>query len=300
MKKFYLLLIVFALLVSCNKDTDGDDVIDKEDKCPDTFGLVEFKGCPDSDEDGVPDPEDECPDEFGLEEFKGCPDTDEDGVPDKEDDCPEEYGEEDFNGCPDSDGDGIPDSEDECPNVYGYKSYKGCSDYDEMPMLVSECLKNYNFSNREVNKMLSDLNVTLDSEIDGSLCNSLVEMLENRVENAQMGRYYGGKSSNPYELDAYSMEKELNAGYIQAVYNMGNVAQYVVILKGSSTNPTFYLMQVLHGGKCNTGGTTKFNETSYEPQQIWVRHEAFKVPATLFTMRLIKSSKQPIDLRKLF
>jgi hypothetical protein len=43
MKKFYLLIVVFAVLVSCHKDTDGDDVIDKEDKCPDTFGLVEFQ-----------------------------------------------------------------------------------------------------------------------------------------------------------------------------------------------------------------------------------------------------------------
>ena len=55
MNKFYLLIIVFAVFVSCNKDTDGDKVNDKDDECPDTFGLVEFNGCPDSDEDGIPD-----------------------------------------------------------------------------------------------------------------------------------------------------------------------------------------------------------------------------------------------------
>jgi hypothetical protein len=299
MKKFYLLLILFSMLVSC-KDTDGDNIYDKEDECPDEYGLVEFNGCPDSDEDGIPDHLDDCPDEHGLEEFNGCPDSDEDGIPDHEDDCPDEYGLEEFNGCPDSDNDGIPDSEDECPNVYGYKSYKGCSDYDEMPMLISECLKNYNFTNREVNKMLSDLNVTLNSEINGKLCDMLLKMLENRGERAQMGRYYEGKSSSPYEPDAYSKEKEFNDGYIQAVYNEGNSAQYVVILKNGLTNPTFYLMQVLHGGKCNTGGTTKFDETTYDVQQIWVRHEAYKVPATLFTMRLLDSSKRPFDFKKLF
>ena len=88
MKKFYLLIIVFSVLVSCNKDSDGDDVIDKEDKCPDTFGLVEFNGCPDSDDDGIPDSDDDCPDKAGLEKFDGCPDTDGDGIADKDDACP--------------------------------------------------------------------------------------------------------------------------------------------------------------------------------------------------------------------
>lgn len=274
MKRFYLLLIIFTVLVSC-KDSDGDSVYDKDDECPDEYGLVEFNGCPDSDEDGIPDHLDECPDEYGEEEFNGCPDTDEDGIPDHLDECPDEYGYEIYNGCPNN---------------------------DKMKMLVSDCLASQSFSSDEINKLLSENRFSLNSTINGEICNLLLEMLVMRRDHEEeMKRFYDEKIKLDLRKTVVdSKEKELNDGYIQAVYNEGNSARYVVILKGITTNPTFYLMQVLHGGKCNTGGTTKFDETTYEPQQIWVRHEAFEVPATLFTMRLIKSSKEPIDLKKLF
>ena len=102
------------------KDSDGDGVPDKKDKCPDTpRGVaVDKDGCPlDRDGDGVPDYQDECPDTPGLKEFNGCPDKDGDGVPDHKDDCPDVPGLKKFNGCPDSDGDGVPDNKDECPNT---------------------------------------------------------------------------------------------------------------------------------------------------------------------------------------
>ena len=75
MKNIYLLIIVFAVLVSC-KDTDGDKVYDKDDNCPNTFGLAEFNGCPDTDDDGIIDSEDDCPDTYGDDKYNGCPNSD--------------------------------------------------------------------------------------------------------------------------------------------------------------------------------------------------------------------------------
>ena len=47
------------------KDKDKDGVFDFEDECPNTFGKIEFQGCPDSDNDNIIDKEDDCPFEFG-------------------------------------------------------------------------------------------------------------------------------------------------------------------------------------------------------------------------------------------
>jgi hypothetical protein len=275
MKKFYLLLIVFALLVSCNKDTDGDDVIDKEDKCPDTFGLVEFKGCPDSDDDGIPDPEDDCPDKAGLEKFNGCPDADEDGIPDKEDDCPDEYGNERYNGCPNN---------------------------DNLQLLVSECLDPIDVTDEEIISILRERNLSLDETINYKMCNLLHERIKLSIEHEAKKREFEEDrrrlGAEQRILDAN--DKELNDGYVQAVYRQGNGRQFAVIMKGGAKNPTFYLMQVLSGGKIDTGGTTKFDESNYGMQQMWVRHKPFKIEATLFTMKLLDSSKEPFDFENYF
>lgn len=106
------------------KDTDGDGVPDRKDKCPDTpAGVkVDANGCPlDRDKDGIPDYKDDCPDTPGLPQFNGCPDKDGDGIPDKDDKCPDVPGLKKFQGCPDTDGDGVPDPDDKCPNTP-----KGC------------------------------------------------------------------------------------------------------------------------------------------------------------------------------
>ena len=108
------------------KDTDGDGVYDKNDACPDVFGLAEFNGCPDSDNDGIIDSEDACPNVAGLAEFNGCPDTDGDGIADKDDRCPNEKGTKANKGCPDADGDGVVDLDDKCPNVAGPAANNGC------------------------------------------------------------------------------------------------------------------------------------------------------------------------------
>jgi len=108
------------------KDTDGDGIYDKQDACPEVFGLAEFNGCPDTDGDGIIDSEDACPTVAGLAEFNGCPDTDGDGIADKDDACPTEKGTKANNGCPDTDGDGVVDKDDACPTVAGPAENKGC------------------------------------------------------------------------------------------------------------------------------------------------------------------------------
>jgi OOP family OmpA-OmpF porin len=58
-------------------DSDGDNVPDHLDQCPNTpWGPVDLRGCPnDSDGDGVPDYLDECPDTSpgGEVDVRGCP-----------------------------------------------------------------------------------------------------------------------------------------------------------------------------------------------------------------------------------
>lgn len=60
------------------KDTDGDGVADKLDKCQGTEAgvKVDGSGCPlDVDADGIPDSKDNCPTEKGTAELNGCPAT---------------------------------------------------------------------------------------------------------------------------------------------------------------------------------------------------------------------------------
>ena len=116
----------------CPLDRDGDGVPDYKDDCPDEPGDAKFNGCPDTDGDGIPDKDDDCPNVAGLAKFNGCPDTDEDGVPDHKDKCPDtpKGCPVDADGCPlDSDGDGIIDCEDKCPNEAGSKENNGCPDW---------------------------------------------------------------------------------------------------------------------------------------------------------------------------
>jgi OOP family OmpA-OmpF porin len=114
----------------CDVDTDKDGVADFEDKCPSIAGTTAMKGCPDSDNDGITDADDTCPNEAGVASAKGCPDADGDGVKDADDTCPKVKGSVAMKGCPDSDKDGIADAEDSCPNVAGSAAMNGCPDTD--------------------------------------------------------------------------------------------------------------------------------------------------------------------------
>lgn len=116
--------------VEAPKDTDGDGVPDKEDKCPIVAGVKYLNGCPDKDGDGVTDAEDKCPTVPGYKVFAGCPDTDGDGIEDSKDKCPTQPGVARLDGCPvpDTDGDGLNDDYDKCPTVKGTIANNGCPD----------------------------------------------------------------------------------------------------------------------------------------------------------------------------
>jgi outer membrane protein OmpA-like peptidoglycan-associated protein len=113
------------------RDTDGDGVPDRRDKCPNTprGAKVDANGCPiDNDGDGVYDGLDACPGtpRGCTVDAKGCPsDQDADGVCDGLDKCADtpKGADVDANGCPkDSDGDGVLDGLDKCPGTP-----KGCT-----------------------------------------------------------------------------------------------------------------------------------------------------------------------------
>jgi OOP family OmpA-OmpF porin len=131
------------------KDTDGDGVSDRKDKCPDTPAgvAVDENGCPlDGDKDGVPDYQDQCPTEAGTAAMQGCPDRDNDGVADKDDQCPDQAGTAALRGCPDADGDGVADKDDKCPDTPAGTQVDatGCplvvdADGDGVPDNVDKC-----------------------------------------------------------------------------------------------------------------------------------------------------------------
>ena len=110
-----------AIPDECEPDSDGDNVIDDCDGCPDDPDKIEpgVCGCgvsdEDSDGDTVPDCIDQCPGEDDLL------DSDDDGVPDCQDGCPDDPNKTEPGVCgcgipdDDSDGDGVEDCIDACP-----------------------------------------------------------------------------------------------------------------------------------------------------------------------------------------
>ena len=107
------------------KDKDGDGVADKEDRCPNEYGVVSNNGCPEVIEEVVVE-------EAPLVEVVEAPvvlDADGDTVIDSLDNCPNEFGTVANNGCPevlDTDKDGVPNVLDKCPEVFGVEANEGC------------------------------------------------------------------------------------------------------------------------------------------------------------------------------
>lgn len=60
---------------SLTTDTDGDGILDKDDKCPGHKGIAKYGGCPvpDADGDGISDDDDKCPMVEGPLSNSGCP-----------------------------------------------------------------------------------------------------------------------------------------------------------------------------------------------------------------------------------
>lgn len=117
---------VLAYAFGGEKDTDGDEVLDKDDKCPQTplGDKVDKRGCSlDGDMDGVVDRLDLCPTtrSGASVDTDGCAlDTDKDGVIDLDDKClnTREGAPVDSQGCAlDTDLDGVIDLDDKCPNT---------------------------------------------------------------------------------------------------------------------------------------------------------------------------------------
>ncbi|GBD32058.1 MAG: hypothetical protein KatS3mg081_2226 [Gemmatimonadales bacterium] len=108
------------------RDSDGDKVANKHDRCPDTplGARVDAQGCPtDGDRDGVYDGLDACDGtpSGAIVDERGCPlDTDRDSVFDGIDICPNTPmgASVDSNGCPtDQDQDGVFDGLDRCADT---------------------------------------------------------------------------------------------------------------------------------------------------------------------------------------
>ena len=127
----------------CPTDSDGDGVLDGLDQCANTpkGATVDGKGCPsDADGDGVYDGLDQCADtpKGATVDARGCPgDADNDKVLDGIDQCTgtPAGATVDEKGCPkDSDGDGVFDGLDKCPDTFsGLKV-----DKDGCPIEVTE------------------------------------------------------------------------------------------------------------------------------------------------------------------
>jgi outer membrane protein OmpA-like peptidoglycan-associated protein len=135
------------------KDTDGDHVVDRKDKCPATplGAIVDVRGCPsDADGDAVFEGLDQCADtpHGATVDAKGCPsDGDADKVLDGLDQCADTPAGAtvDAKGCPaDLDGDGVFDGLDQCPDtpVGATVDAKGCpsdSDTDKVLDGIDKC-----------------------------------------------------------------------------------------------------------------------------------------------------------------
>ncbi|AWG23129.1 hypothetical protein FFWV33_17135 [Flavobacterium faecale] len=139
-------------------DTDGDGVLDRDDKCPDVAGPATNNGCPilDTDKDGVLDKDDKCPEVAGPVANKGCP-------------------------WPDTDGDGVLDKDDKCPKVKGTAANKGC------PEVTAEVIKSLNTFSKAV--LFDSGKATIRTESNAKLEEIVKVMNEYSATNFKLEGY---------------------------------------------------------------------------------------------------------------
>jgi OOP family OmpA-OmpF porin len=171
-------------------DTDGDGILDPNDKCPTVKGIAKYEGCPipDTDKDGINDEEDKCPTVPGLARYQGCPipDTDKDGLNDEEDKCPTVAGLARYQGCPipDTDGDGVNDEEDKCITIPGPKENFGC------PVIPEEVKKRVDVAAKNI------LFVTGSAKLQKSSYKGLDDVVKIMTENPGMSLKIDGHTDN--------------------------------------------------------------------------------------------------------
>jgi OOP family OmpA-OmpF porin len=187
------------------KDSDGDGVIDKNDKCPNTAAgiSVDVNGCAlDSDNDGVIDAKDKCPaTPAGVKvDANGCAlDSDNDGVADYLDKCPATPAgvKVDANGCAlDSDNDGVADYLDKCPNTP-----------TDVKVNKDGCPLTYNFKITFANNSSK-----LSPEAQEKVAKFAEFLKENKSVSAAIEGYTDSKGSKKYNI-------KLSEKRAKAVYN---------------------------------------------------------------------------------
>ncbi|MCB0741752.1 MAG: OmpA family protein [Chitinophagaceae bacterium] len=151
------------------KDSDGDGILDKDDKCPDVPGVAKYNGCPipDTDKDGINDEEDKCPTVPGVPEYDGCP-------------------------VPDRDKDGIPDDKDKCPDVAGVASQQGC------PEITEEVTKRVEYAAK---KIYFNTNSTKLRSASYAALNDVIKILnENKSVKLKIDGHTDSDGSDAFNL----------------------------------------------------------------------------------------------------
>ena len=203
----------------CPKDSDGDGVADNIDDCPTVAGLTSLKGCPDTDKDGIADKDDACPDVAGVKNLKGCPDSDGDGVADKDDKCPDTKKgmKVDASGCPaDQDNDGVADSEDDCPTVAGTKANKGCPEKqtEKKKEITADQIDLQNINVPAIHFVSGKTYIT---EFSGNILNNLVTLLnDNKAYHVNIYGYADSQGSDKSNIKLSQERIKSTIAYLES------------------------------------------------------------------------------------
>ena len=82
-----------------------------------------------------------------------------------------------------------------------------------------------------------------------------------------------------------NLQKQIYGGYIQTVIKP-RFGQYLIVKK----NNVFYLMDIVSGGEC-TMGTMKFDENTFNLQDVWVKESPNEERFKVFKMKIIDVSR---------